>query len=114
MAERSDALTVRAERTRDHLSELIDRLQNQITPAELVNQLVGRRRRTSDGPSIADTLTEQVRRNPIAGALIAAGIGWLMMSEKAESNRRAPRKPRVARRRPAAAGKRQTRKKIPA
>jgi len=33
MAERSDALTVRAERTRDHLSELMDRLQNQVTPA---------------------------------------------------------------------------------
>ena len=113
MAERSDALTVRAERTRDHLSELVDRLQNQITPAELVNQLVGRRRSTSDGPSIAETLTEQVRRNPIACALIAAGIGWLMMSEKAERNRSAPRRRRIARRRPAAA-KRQTRKKIPA
>ncbi len=112
MAERSDALTIRADRTRDHLSELIDRLQNQITPAELVNQLVGRRRSTSDGPSIAETLTEQVRRNPIACVLIAAGIGWLMMSEKAERNRSAPRRRRVARRRPAAA-KRQTRKRIP-
>lgn len=113
MAERSDALTVRAERSRDHLSELMDRLQNQITPAELVNQLVGRRRTTSRGASMAETLTEQVRRNPIACALIAAGIGWLMMSENAERNRTAPRGRRIARRRPAVA-KRRNRKKIPA
>jgi hypothetical protein len=113
MAERSDALTVRAERSRDHLSDLMDRLQNQITPAELVNQLVGRRRSTSEGPGIAETLTEQVRRNPIACALIAAGIGWLMMSEKAERDRSATRKRRTARRRPAAV-KRRTRKKIQA
>ena len=113
MAERSDALTTRGERTRDHLSELMDQLQNQITPAELVSQLVGRHRSTSDGPSIAEAVTEQVRRNPIACALIAAGIGWLMMSEKAERNRSASRRRHVTRRRPAAA-KRQTRKKSPA
>ena len=112
MTDRSDALTVRAERTRDHLSALMDRLQNQITPAELVNQLVGRGRSTSGGASIAETLTEQVRRNPIACALIAAGIGWLMMSEKA-GNRTAPRRRRIVRRRLAAA-KRPTRKKVPA
>jgi hypothetical protein len=77
----------------------------------LVNQLVGRGRTTSDGPSIAERLSDQVRKNPIACALIGAGIGWLMISEKAESNRRAPRKRRVVRRRPAAA-KRRTRQKI--
>jgi len=113
MSERSDVLTVRAERSRDHLSELVDRLQNQITPAELVSQFVGRRRSTANGPSIAVTLTEQVRRNPIACVLIAAGIGWLMMSEKAERNRTAPRRRRTARRRTTAA-KRQIRKKISA
>src|SRR5215212_9253393 len=102
MAERSDALTVRAEHTRDHLSDLMDRLQDQITPAELVNQLVGRRRSTSDGPSITDILTEQVRRNPIACALIAAGIGWLMMPEKTERERKSPRRRQISRRRPAA------------
>jgi hypothetical protein len=113
MSERSDALTVRAERSRDHLSELVDRLQNQITPAELVSQLVGGRRSTADGHGIAETLTEQVRRNPIACALIAVGIGWLLISEKVERNRTAPRRRRNARRR-TAAGKRQTRKKLSA
>src|SRR3954466_2985692 len=113
MAERSDALTVRAERSRDHLSDLMERLQDQITPAELVNQLVGRRRSTANGASITETLTEQVRRNPIACALIAAGIGWLMMSEKARRNRSASGRRRVSRRRPAAV-KRRTRKNIPA
>jgi len=44
MVELTDALSVRAERARNHLSELVDHLQSQITPAELVNQLVGRRR----------------------------------------------------------------------
>jgi len=54
-----------------------------------------------------------VRRNPIACALIAAGIGWLLISEKVERNRTAPRRRRTARRR-TAAGKRQTRKKLSA
>jgi hypothetical protein len=113
MAERSDALTVRAERSRDHLSDLMERLQGQITPAELVNQLVGRRHSTANGASITETLTEQVRRNPIACALIAAGIGWLMMSEKAERDRKSPRRRQVSRRRPAPV-KRRIRKNVPA
>ena len=44
MADRTDSLSLRADRTRHHLSELVDNLQHQITPAELVNQLVGSRR----------------------------------------------------------------------
>jgi hypothetical protein len=110
MSERSDALTVGAERTRDHLSELVDRLQNRNTPAELVNLLVGRPHSNSGGLSIAETLTEQVRRNPIACALIAAGVGWLMMSEKAEGNRTTLRRRSIARRRPAVAKRRPERK----
>jgi len=111
MAEQTDALSVRAERTRNHLSDLVDHLQNQITPAELVNQLAGRRRLNSGEPSIAETLTAQLRRNPLACVLIAAGIGWLMMSEKAERDRHLPRSRAVKARRSAAV-KRRFRKTI--
>ena len=87
MADQTDALTRRAERTRNHLSELVDSLQHQITPAELVGQLVGRRGSSSGGQGFTDILMTQVSRNPLACMLIAAGIGWLMISERAESNR---------------------------
>ena len=112
MAEQTDALSVRAERTRDHLSELFSHLQDQITPAELVNQLAGRRRLNSGEPRIAETITAQLRRNPLACVLIAAGIGWLMMSEKAQRDRPLPRSRAVKARRSAAV-KRRSRKKIP-
>jgi hypothetical protein len=87
MADETDALTLRAERTRNHLTELVDSLQNQITPAELVGQLVGRRASNGRGPGLTEMLTAQVSRNPMACMLIAAGIGWLMLSERAEKNR---------------------------
>jgi hypothetical protein len=110
MADQTDALTHRAERTRNHLTELVDSLQNQITPAELVNQLVGRRASNGHGPSLVEMLTAQVSRNPMACMLIAAGIGWLMISEQAERNRPVRRSRTVARHSPATVKRRRPRK----
>jgi hypothetical protein len=107
MADQTDALTRRAERTRNHLTELVDSLQSQITPAELVGQLVGRRAQHVGNESFVDVLMAQVKRNPLACILIAAGVGWLMISERADSNR-PPRRTRV---RSAAVKRRRSRKK---
>ena len=87
MADQTDALTLRAERTRNHLTELVESQQSQITPAELVGQLIGRRRSNGGGASLTEMLTAQVSRNPMACMLIAAGIGWLMISDRAEKRR---------------------------
>lgn len=111
MADQSDALTVRADHSRNHLSQLVDQLKHQVTPAELVSQLVGRRRATPNAPSFAETLTAQVRKNPIACALIAAGVGWLMMAGNSERSPKAPRRRRNVRRR-ATTAQRETRKQI--
>ncbi len=91
MADRADSLSLRADRTRNHLSELVEDLQHQITPAELVNQLVGYRR-SAQGPGVAQTIAAQVSKNPLACMLIAAGIGWLMFSDRAARNPAPPRR----------------------
>jgi len=106
MIDDPDALTRRAARSRNHLTELVDSLQNQITPAELFGQLVGRRGANGGGPSITEMLTAQVSRNPMACILIAAGVGWLMMSERAAKNRPVPRTRAKTGRRPAAVKRR--------
>ena len=91
MADPTDALTNRAERTRNHLTQLVGRLQNQVTPADLVSQLVGR---SSGGASLTEMLTAQVSRNPMACMLIAVGVGWLMLSERGDQGQPL-KKPRV-------------------
>lgn len=86
MTDQTDALAFRAEQTRNHLAELVDSLQNQITPGELVTQLVGGRRSNGGGPNVGEIFTGIVSRNPMACMLIAAGIGWLAMTEIADRN----------------------------
>ena len=94
MTSRTESLSLRAERTRNHLSELVDDLQQQITPTELVNQLVGFRA-SHRGPGIAQTIADQVSKNPLACVLIAVGVGWLMISDQPRKNLR-PQRSRVA------------------
>jgi Rod binding domain-containing protein len=108
MTDRTDSLSLRADRTRNHLSDLVDNLQHQMMPAELVNQLVGYRR-TNRGAGVADTIASQISRNPLACLLIAAGVGWLMWSDRVASNPRPQRRRAVARR--AAAKKRRPRQR---
>jgi hypothetical protein len=113
MANQTDALTRRAERSRNHLTELVDSLQNQITPVELVSQLVGRPGGNSTGPGLTEMLSAQISRNPLACMLIAAGIGWLMISERADKTRPARRRRTAVGQRPAVK-RRRHRKKITA
>ena len=91
MAERTTALTLRADRSRNHLSHLVGSLQSQITPAELMGQLVGRSTPPENALGLAQALASQVRKNPVACALIAAGIGWLIVSHQLERSRPAKR-----------------------
>jgi hypothetical protein len=90
MTEEPDGLVVRAERSRNHLSELINSLQDQIAPAELMSHLVGYRA-SRDEPGLGAAIAAQVSRNPLACLLIAAGIGLLVYSERPEKPRRRKR-----------------------
>jgi hypothetical protein len=107
MTDRTNGLALRAERTRNHLSELVGRLQDQITPTELVSQLIGYRAARGE-PGLGAAIAAQVSRNPLACLLIATGIGWLIYSERAEQP---PRRKRTAGRRVSAKKRRRRGKK---
>jgi Protein of unknown function (DUF3618) len=98
MTDQTDALAFRAEQTRNHLAELVDSLQNQITPRELVKQLVGGRSSNGDS-NVGEIFTGIASRNPMACMLIAAGIGWLAMTEIADRNEKERRHRRARPRR---------------
>ena len=103
MTDTTDNLALRAARTRSHLSELVESLQHQITPGELVHKLVGYGG-TSDGIGLANSIGAQVSRNPLACLMIAAGVGWLIYSETADRARTPKRRrtsSRSRRKRPA-------------
>ena len=100
MADGSRALSVRADRARNHLSDLVESLQHQVTPSELFDQLTSGRLGIEEA-GLVRAITAQVKNNPIACILIAAGIGWLMVSERTERSRpsRRPRPRNEARKR---------------
>ena len=101
MSAEVDSLTQCAERTRHHLSELLDALQHQVSPSELIQELVTRPA-VRQGADIGSAIAAQVSRNPLACLMIAAGVGWLMYSEYSGRDGRAPsRRKRTARRAPA-------------
>src|SRR5204863_6009337 len=75
----TNALERRAERSRSRLSGLVDDLQQQISPGQVVDQLIGF---TKDNRSdVGRSISQQISRNPLPYLLIAAGIGWLMISD---------------------------------
>jgi hypothetical protein len=104
----TSTLSLRANRTRNHLADLIDSLQDRMTPVEIMSQLAGRWPEDGRGPGFTQTIAAEVSRNPLACMLIAAGIGWLMFSEaerrrpsqRARASTRPRRKRTVARRAP--------------
>jgi hypothetical protein len=107
MSDEPDGLVVRAERSRNHLSELISSLQDQIAPGELMSQLVGYGG-VRDEPGLGAAIAAQVSRNPLACLLIATGIGLLVYSERAEKS---PRRKRSVRRRSSAKNRRRRRQR---
>ena len=101
MSDEVNSLTQCAERTRHHLSELLDTLQHQVSPGELVQELV-KGPAARQGADIGKAIAAQASRNPLAFLMIAAGVGWLMYSEYSGRDGRAPsRRKRTARRAPA-------------
>jgi|SRR5215813_12391324 hypothetical protein len=76
----SAQLERRAERARERLSDRIADLRYHVSPSTVVNDLFGGNPRTL-GDDILPIIAKQARNNPIASALIAAGIGWLIFSE---------------------------------
>jgi len=76
----SHALQHRANQARERLSERLTELSGQLSPSAVIGDLL-----TIDydkaRQDVTQFLSKHVRGNPIAFALIAAGIGWLLISE---------------------------------
>ncbi len=65
------------EASRARLDETIDRIQNRLTPVNLVDEMLGSARATPLN-SLYDSALETVRKNPLPVLLIVAGIGMLL------------------------------------
>ncbi|HUL90684.1 MAG TPA: hypothetical protein VLU23_21190 [Pseudolabrys sp.] len=76
----SAQLERKAERARERLSDRIADLRYHVSPSTVVSDLFGVNPRTL-GDDILPLMAKQAKHNPIASALIAAGVGWLIFSE---------------------------------
>jgi Protein of unknown function (DUF3618) len=115
MSDTSRTLEHEAAASRARLSGLLDELRFRVSPGEVVERLVRDASRDGSGSEFIRTLRQQVRSNPVACMLIAAGITWMMLSDL-QKNRRVPSTegraaPRLTRARRSAARKTSPRRK---
>ncbi|GJD62929.1 DUF3618 domain-containing protein [Methylobacterium frigidaeris] len=75
------------EETRARLDRTIDQIQGRLSPASIVDEMLGTVRH-SPASGLYDGALEAVRRNPVPVMLIVAGIGWLIHRVARESQRR--------------------------
>ena len=70
----------RADQARERLSDRLTELGDQLSPSAVIGDLlaIDYDKARQD---VTQFLSKHVRGNPLAFALIAAGIGWLMISE---------------------------------
>ena len=83
----STELERRAEQARQRLTGRLADLRYHVSPSTVVNDLLGIDIETIGKDMSA--FTRQVRNNPVAYALIAAGIGWLIFSDIARPSAKA-------------------------
>ncbi|GJE30041.1 hypothetical protein LDDCCGHA_0204 [Methylobacterium oxalidis] len=76
------------EESRARLDTTIDRIQNRLSPASLVDEMLGSARRTPLN-GVYEGALDAVRRNPVPVMLIAAGIGWLLFRMQDDASRSA-------------------------
>jgi hypothetical protein len=106
VTETSTQLERRAERTRERLSDHLQELQHNVSPGRIINDIFDVNPRKWGADDAARLLMEQVKKNPVACALIVAGIGLLVYSDRnvkranqsGSRRRRVPQKRRVGHR----------------
>jgi len=76
-----DRLEHETEATRLRVAELLDELRGRVSPGELVDQLVDVAGAGAAG-DFARNLGSQVRNNPLACAVIGAGLAWLIIGDR--------------------------------
>jgi len=76
----SHELQRRADQARERLSERLGELSDQLSPAAVVGDLLSIDYDQAR-QDVTQFVSKHVRGNPLAFALIAAGVGWLLISE---------------------------------
>ena len=95
----SNELQRRADQARERLSERLGELGDQLSPAAVVSDLLSIDYDQAR-QDVTQFLSKHVRGNPVAFALIAAGVGRLLISEagtpssKPRSGRTTPSRPK--------------------
>ena len=91
----SAQLQRKADQAREHLSDRLEDLREQLSPSLVIDDLLDAGSRLWKGDDVMPALMRQAKNNPMAYALIAAGVGWLIYSEARSSlspaERRHPR-----------------------
>ncbi|MBV8538035.1 MAG: DUF3618 domain-containing protein [Alphaproteobacteria bacterium] len=80
-----DNLERESESTRTRVAELLDELRDRVSPGELVDQVVDVVGAGAAG-DFARNFGRQVRDNPLACAMVGAGIAWLIIGERNGGN----------------------------
>jgi hypothetical protein len=75
------------EETRARLDRTIDQIQGRLSPASIVDEMLGTVRQ-SPASGLYDGALAAVRRNPVPVMLIVAGVGWLVHRVAREAQRR--------------------------
>jgi hypothetical protein len=76
----SAQLERKAEQARERLADRLADLRFHASPATVVSELFGINPRAL-GDDLLPLLTKEVRNNPVAALLVAAGVGWYLYSE---------------------------------
>ena len=90
MSESSDQLARQSEEHRANIARLVDELRDQVTPGEIVNQIIGPDAGAALMRLAGEQIRKQVRRNPIPVAIIGAGIAWLLLADALQRRRPIP------------------------
>lgn len=67
------------DRQRDHIGDILHALEGRLSPGDLVNELLGGK---GGNGELASTLAQSVRANPMPALLTAAGVIWLVSSQR--------------------------------
>jgi hypothetical protein len=76
----SAQLERKAEQARERLADRLADLRHHASPATVVSELFGINPRAL-GDDVLPLVAKEVRNNPVAALLVAAGVGWYIFSE---------------------------------
>ena len=77
----SAQLQRKTEQARERLADRLEDLRYHVSPSTVIGDLFGVNSRLWEGDDVLPVLARTARSNPMACLLIAAGVGWLVVSE---------------------------------